>query len=207
MKQIFNILLLASVCTSSFTFTSCKETEEIGEYDNWELRNQLYIDSIAGVCEANADGKWVRICAFNLDEEAEISKGEKNHFIYVHKNVEGSGTYKPLYTDTVRAHYSGRLIPSFSYPKGYNFDKSYNGLTLDERTDVPYKFPPNQQTVGFTTALLQMVEGDDWTVYIPNYLGYGSSAQNSVPAYSTLIFDIKMARIYKLGIDTDAKWY
>lgn len=177
----------------------------MSEYDNWEVRNQLFIDSIAKVCETNADGKWVRFCAYNLDSEYEAQKGDKNHYIYVHKNVEGTGTYKPQYNDTVRVHYFGHLIPSMSHSKGYNFDKSYNGYTLDEKTDVPAKLATNRNVTGFTTSLMQMVEGDDWTIYIPAFLGYGS-ADNPVPANSVLIFELKLAKVYVYGKDTDTTW-
>ena len=45
---------------------------------------------------------------------------------------------------------------------------------------------------GFTTALMSMHRGDHWTVYIPHQLGYGTSASGTVPAYSTLIFDLRL---------------
>ena len=41
-----------------------------------------------------------------------------------------------------------------------------------------------------------MVEGDDWMVYIPYRLGYGTSDHGTIPAYSTLQFRIHMAAVY-----------
>ena len=38
---LFSILLLA------LAFTACSETEETGKYDNWQARNEAFIDSIA----------------------------------------------------------------------------------------------------------------------------------------------------------------
>jgi len=53
-----------------------------------------------------------------------------------------------------------------------------------------------------------MVEGDRWKIVVPYYLGYGeSSSLTTIPNYSTLIFDVKLARIYKYKIDTDTTWH
>jgi FKBP-type peptidyl-prolyl cis-trans isomerase FklB len=40
-----------------------------------------------------------------------------------------------------------------------------------------------------------MPVGSKWRVYIPYYLAYGSSGSTSIPAYSTLIFDMKLLEI------------
>jgi FKBP-type peptidyl-prolyl cis-trans isomerase FklB len=45
---------------------------------------------------------------------------------------------------------------------------------------------------GFATALQHMHRGDHWRVTIPYQLGYGTSDYNSIPGYSTLIFDIRL---------------
>ena len=44
-----------------------------------------------------------------------------------------------------------------------------------------------------------MHKGDHWTIYIPYQLGYGSSKTGSVPAYSTLIFDLRLVGIAHVG--------
>ena len=48
---------------------------------------------------------------------------------------------------------------------------------------------------GWTVALQHMVEGDKWEVWIPQGLGYGSTAYGSIPAYSTLIFEIEVVEV------------
>lgn len=212
MKKLLYILILFSFNFSLFILTSCSEKEEVGEYDDWQQRNAAFIDSIAKVCDKNADGKWERICSFNLNDSIEALAPNNMHYIYVHKLEDGNGSYKPLYNDSVRAHYLGRLIPSSSYSEGKIFDKSYSTYKLNELTDVPTLFGVNAGTnalvYGFSTALMHMKEGDNWRVYIPSYLGYGSSESSStIPAYSTLIFDIKLARIYKYKQDTDTSWH
>lgn len=209
MKKLLYILLFFTFQLSFLTLTSCTEKEEIGEYDNWQKRNAAFVDSIANVCRKNADGKWERICAFNLNDSVEALSQNNMHYIYVHKLEEGSGKYQPLYNDSVRVHYLGRLISSLSYSEGKIFDKSYSTYILNELTDVPSLIGVSSVVCGFSTALMHMKEGDNWRVYIPSYLGYGTkdSGSSNIPAYSTLIFDINLARVYKYKVDTDTSWH
>ena len=170
-----------------------------------------YIDSIAQVCRTNADGKWVALRAFDLGT-SQTEDNDPQHYVYVHKlghDTKYTSDYCPQYNDSVRMHYSGRLIPSDSYADGFNFNRSYYGYTLDEETDVPTLMGVNGLVSGYKTALMEMVEGDEWRIYIPYYLAYNSSAQSTagIPAYSTLIFDVKLIRIYRYMIDTNTKWW
>ena len=122
----------------------------------------------------------------------------------------GTGTASPYYNDSVDIHYEGRLIPSPSYADGYPFDKSYSGV-YDPDVTQPCRFTSSSGALyaprpadfikGFSTALQHMHKGDRWRVTIPYQLGYGSSDQGSIPAYSTLIFDIRLTDFwtYKKG--------
>lgn len=191
----------------SLSIASCTEKEEVGEFDNWQVRNINFLDSIAKVCDANADGSWERILSFNMDPEVEAQAPNNLHYIYVQKLEKGSGKYQPLFNDSVRVHYMGRLAPSASYPQGYVFDKSYSTYTYNPATDVPTLMAVSGVVTGYSTALMHMVEGDRWRVYIPYYLAYGTSASNSIPGYSTLVFEISLARIYKYKVETDTSWH
>lgn len=191
------------------TLCACSEHEAEGEYDNWTERNQHYIDSIAHVAEVNADGTWQRIKAFNLGDDESVYEGRVECFVYVKKLKTGTGTTSPYYNDTVRVHYSGRLIPTAQHPAGYCFGKSYSTSTLNEQTDVPTKFGMSSLTKGFATALMHMHEGDRWLVYVPQQLAYAESkyTEATIPPYSTLIFDVQLARIYRFKIDSDTSWH
>lgn len=196
---------LVAICTMFFA-VSCEESEEVSEYDNWKPRNEHYLDSIASLARGNADG-WVQIPAYTMGDFIG-EDGNKSYYIYVKKLELGAGSYRPQDGDSVRVHYQGRLMPTASYPQGMVFDKSYATNYLNETTDVPTLFAVNTSTVvGFTTALMHMVEGDRWKVVIPQYLGYQDSATGDIPAYSTLIFDIKLARIYRNGDKSDTSWH
>ena len=186
-------------------FTSCSESdEEVTEFDNWQQQNERYLDSLATV--ARKGNGWTMYKSFNLGDPLDMN-ANNNYYIYVQKLENGTGTEHPLYNDSVRVHYIGHLIPSASYPDGYCFDKSFKGDVLNIETDVPTLFGVNGLVKGFSTALMNMVEGDHWRVVIPYYIGYGTSEDINVPGYSTLIFEMYLARIYRYQKDTNTQWY
>lgn len=197
-----NFKLLSLLALMLFAFTSCEETEETPEFGNWEKRNEQYLDSIATVARANADGAWKVFLADGLDGSKEWGN---EYYVYCNVLQAGDGTVSPAYTDTVLVNYSGRLIPSKSYPKGFEFDASYSG-ELDPAFDVPVKFPLAGTISGFSTAIQHMVAGttnttgDIWKVYISSELGYGSAEQSGIPASSTLVFDINLVSFTPTGV-------
>lgn len=187
------ILLLALV--AALTFTACDETEEAGEFDNWQKRNEAYIDSIAKVARTNADGDWKVFLAYGLVDSLQWSN---QYYVYCHIIEEGEGNEMPMFNDTVLVNYRGRLIPTKSYDLGYIFDESFTGA-LDPETDVPTKLNLAGCVRGWTTAMTQMVKGDIWRVYIPSELGYGQSGQGAIPGYSTLVFDMNLIDFERIG--------
>lgn len=199
MKKLKVLFLFLSIAL--FGFTSCEETVEVSEFDDWQNRNIAFIDSIASVARANSDGNWKIFPATGLDEGKEHAN-EYNVYCYVLQ--AGDGTGHPAYTDTVNVNYSGRLMPSKGYPKGYLFDSSYEG-ELDPEFDVPVKLPLRGTVPGFCTAVQHMVagttpySGDIWRVYIPANLGYGAEATSGIPAYSALVFEINLVSFYPVG--------
>lgn len=201
LHKALSIIFPLGVMMSSLCLTSCEETAEIDEYANWKARNIEFIDSIAEVAKANADGKWLRILSFKLNE-TDIDGNPVEHdtedYIYCHIETEGTGTKSPTFSDTVQVNYRGRLIPTLSYPEGKVFDQSYKGA-LNPAINVPTKFSVGGVIVGWSTALQHMKNGDIWRVYIPAELGYGSSKQTDIPAYSALIFDMNLVSFHPIG--------
>ena len=176
-------------------FVSCEETAEVDEYANWKERNVEFIDSIAGVAEKNADGRWLKLLSYKLNEtdiNGQPAEYDNGDYIYCHVEEYGTGSAHPLHTDLVSVNYRGRLIPSISYPEGKVFDESYKGA-FNPALAVPRNFQMGDLITGWTTALLHMVEGDTWCVYIPAKLGYNATEKEGIPAYSTLIFDLNLA--------------
>ncbi|MBQ2436329.1 MAG: FKBP-type peptidyl-prolyl cis-trans isomerase [Bacteroidaceae bacterium] len=185
----------------SLLFTSCEETAEVDEYANWKERNIAFIDSIAAMAEADADGEWMRILSFklnNTDVNGNPADFDNEDYIYCQIIEKGMGAVSPKFTDTVQVNYRGRLIPTLSFPEGKVFDQSYKGA-INPATAVPAKFSVGGVIVGWSTALQHMVKGDIWRVYIPADLAYGSSKQTDIPANSALIFDMNLVGFYPIG--------
>ena len=202
LHSVFATTLPLGMAIGSLCLTSCEETAEVDEYANWKERNTEFIDSIARVAEADADGKWLKILSFKLNEtdiNGEPVVYDNEDYIYCRIIEEGTGTEHPLFTDTVQVNYRGRLIPTLSYPEGKVFDQSYKG-ELNPATNKPAKFNVGGVIVGWSTALQHMTKGDRWIVYIPAELGYGSRKQTDIPAYSTLIFDINLVDFSHVGV-------
>ena len=191
--RMFTLSLLACLCI----FASCEDTVEPGDYDNWQERNLQYIDSIAALARAEGSA-WKMFPATGLDSTVDWPD---EYYVYCQVLQAGDGTEHPDYSDTVVVNYSGRLIPTKTYPKGMVFDASYSG-ELEPEFDVPVELPLAGTVPGFYTALQHMVagktclSGDIWRVYIPANLGYGATAKSGIPAYSTLIFDINLVSFY-----------
>ncbi len=191
LSSVFFCLLLSS----SVSLLSCSEenTEE-GEYDNWQVKNDEMTSQWAS--QAN-NGTYNKILTYSKDASAQNLKS--SDYIYVETLTSGSSAESPIYTDTVRVAYRGRLLPSKTYSDGYVFDQTYlkdfDWLTANVRD-----LAVSGLVDGFSTALMNMHRGDRWCVRIPYQLGYGSVAQgSSVPAYSNLVFDIVLQDFWHPG--------
>jgi len=95
--------------------------------------------------------------------------------------VAGDGEM-PTPNDTVTTHYHGTLID------GEVFDSSV------DRGD-PASFPVSGVISGWTEALQLMPVGSKWRLFVPADLAYGSQQRGSIPANSTLIFDVELLEI------------
>ncbi len=179
--------------SASLVVTSCDETDgAVNPYFNWVERNQLYIDSIAKVAQANPE-QWRMIHTYKFDAPMGDLSFDTNDYIYCKVLEKGTGTVRPVYTDSVSTHYRGQLIPLYN-GSTVVFDQSYKG-ELNTDFAQPVTFSVQGVIEGWTTALQHMVEGDRWEVYIPSRLGYGQAAMDAIPTNSTLIFDMQLVKV------------
>lgn len=186
---------LVHLFTLSLLLSSCSEenTEE-GEYDNWQVKNEAMTDQWA--TQAN-NGTYSKILTYSKDAAAQDLKS--SDYIYVETLTTGSGAESPIYTDTVRVAYRGRLLPSKTYSEGYVFDQTYLN-EFDWQTASVHDMVVSGLVDGFSTALMNMHKGDHWRVRIPYQLGYGTSGQGTtIPAYSNLVFDIVLQDFWHPG--------
>lgn len=221
MSRLNVAMLLTLVVT---LFASCSETDDGDtEYQNWESRNNEYFESIyqqAKTAIDDGDTSWLIIKSWSKVNGLKVYTygrelgGSHTDCIVAHVVSQREGEEhdeiqelssetslypSPLYSDTVRVHYRGRLIPSASYSDGKQFDSSWQG-TYDTSSMVPAKMSISSMIDGFTTALMSMHVGDRWEIYIPWQLGYGSSSSSSsIPNYSVLRFDITLHSFCKPG--------
>lgn len=177
----------------SFSIASCDETDgAVDPYFKWEERNQLYIDSIAQVAKANPD-KWKVIHTYKFVPPLNDLHPDVNDYIYCRVIENGTGTMKPLFTDSVATHYRGQLIPLYDGQKVV-FDQSFQG-ELNQEVAVPVTFSVSGVVEGWQIALQEMVEGDRWEVHIPYQMGYGIYGSSSIPGYSALVFDMTLVKV------------
>ncbi len=188
LKQYLFIVL--SLCA----LASCSEEDDtVSEFSDWQQKNETYFEQQYQAHSVQSDTKFV-VPNWKQASSKPLKDIDHTQCVLVDVLEKGpeSETATPLFTDSVQVHYSGRLIPSPHYPNGYEFDKSYL-TTYDPEVDVPSEFLLSGNIVqGFSTALQHMHRGDHWRVIIPYQLGYGTSEYNSIPGYSTLIFDIRL---------------
>ena len=88
----------------------------------------------------------------------------------------------PTPTDTITVNYEGTLL------NGQIFDSSF-------QRGKPATFELGGLVQGWIDALQEMRPGDEWIVYIPPSLGYGSEAKGPIPANSVLVFRLQLIAI------------
>lgn len=97
--------------------------------------------------------------------------------------------YKILETGKVSVSPGARaLLPCItkgSLIDGREFDNSY------ERS-CPDALRLSDVIEGWQVALQKMHVGDKWIIYIPYTMGYGNKSVDSIPAYSTLVFEVEL---------------
>jgi FKBP-type peptidyl-prolyl cis-trans isomerase FklB len=191
------VLTAVCLCCLCCLVSSCSETSgEEDEYANWQQRNEVYFASLADSLSKDPT-KWRRIKNFSLDPNTE---GKATDYIYVKTIAPGGDSESPVFTDSVRISYQGRIIPTTNYPQGKVFDGTVYG-TYSMATNATTRMKLSTLVVGMETALQHMHRGDYWRVYIPQEMGYGNRDQTSsgIPPYSVLIFDLTLVDFSPAG--------
>ncbi len=173
MKKIYYFIFLLF---TSLTFVSClDDNDNSGEIEAWKLENENYFARMKDTI--GEDGKKY------YSELASL--GYPEYKVLYHIVDSGKvGTQPPFFTSTVNVDYSGRLINTTEY-----FDENYG-----------FQSEVTKLIQGWQIVLQNMPVGSVWQVVIPWELGYGASATSSIPAYSTLLFTIKLNSIPGLEI-------
>ncbi|MEX2608222.1 MAG: FKBP-type peptidyl-prolyl cis-trans isomerase [Kiritimatiellia bacterium] len=89
---------------------------------------------------------------------------------------------KPESTDTVKVHYTGRLL------NGEVFDSSV-------QRGEPVEFPLNRVIPGWTEGLQLMSPGSKYRFWIPSELAYGENAPPAIGPNQVLDFEVELIEI------------
>ena len=178
-------------------FVSCEETKEPSKYDNWEARNDAFIDSLQQVFDARTDPELLYV-------QDSRNKSQKIFYKKIKSVAEGQS---PYYTSKVSAFYRGMFINEEVFgitPKQKYYTRLYKQLDVFDgnfksddpsENDSPTNFAVSEVVSGWIEVLQHMKPGERWEVYIPWRSAYGSSSNGAIPACSNLIFDITLLEI------------
>ncbi|MBE0364849.1 FKBP-type peptidyl-prolyl cis-trans isomerase FkpA [Pseudoalteromonas ulvae UL12] len=183
------------------------DKKELGFELDQALLIKGFQDALAG--SAKIDDEKIREVLTQLDTdvrakqaeqakiEAEENKAKGVAFLAENSKREGVTTTEsglqyevitagegaqPAETDVVVVHYKGTLID------GTEFDSSY-------KRNEPVNFPLNRVIKGWTEGVQLMSVGSKFKFAIPSELAYGDRATGSIPAHSTLIFEVELLDI------------
>ena len=183
------------------------DKKEIGIELDQALLMRGFEDALAG--NAKIDEEKIREVLTALDEsvrtkqeekakvESEKSKAEGEKYLADNAKKEGvmvteSGLQyevmsegegaKPVATDVVKVHYKGTLLD------GTEFDSSYS-------RNEPTTFPLNRVIPGWTEGVQLMPVGSKFKFVIPPELAYGDQDTPSIPANSTLVFEVELLKV------------
>ena len=174
MKKCWHIALML-LCVLFVSSCGGGDDDEIID-DVWKVENE------AAFAETGKSPGY-----FKLLSEA------NNGFVYYKpiKNGDGKQVY---YNSKLKVYYKGSLIDGTVFDHK-EFDDGIPFSCTPSPTVASEDSKYSSVISGWTVALQHMVEGDKWEVWIPQGLGYGSTAYGSIPAYSTLIFEIEVVEV------------
>lgn len=167
-------------------FSSCSKNEKFD--DSWKLENEAQFAKIA-----------------SNSEYTKLNSSSNKGFV-MYKIIEsGDGDESPNFTDYVKIRYTGwfkRIWQNSDTYKNEQGDIITNKIVFDStpNSSIPSTFNLNPNNPfglidGLSTALQHMKIGDIWEVWIPSKLGYGSIVKGSIPAYTTLVFEVELVEI------------
>lgn len=107
-----------------------------------------------------------------------IEATKDSHGFYYRIDAAGTGTH-PDACSEVSVNYKGMLT---------------NGTIFDQANEV--RFQLKGLIEGWQAGIPLIGKGGKITLYLPPSLGYGSSANNGIPANSILIFSIDLIKVY-----------
>lgn len=114
-----------------------------------------------------------------------IEQSPRPSGLYFISKRKGKGQ-RPEPGDSVKVHYKGLLL------NGQKFDSSY-----DRDKPFTFKLGANKVIPGWEEGVALMKQSGKARLIIPSHLAYGEKGLGeTIPPYSTLIFDIELLKVY-----------
>ncbi|MEM6805710.1 MAG: FKBP-type peptidyl-prolyl cis-trans isomerase, partial [Bacteroidota bacterium] len=121
------------------------------------------------------------ILAFAEAEGLDLARTDSG----LHYVIEKIGSGKQAEANKeVSVHYTGRLL------NGGKFDSSH-----DRNRPISFPLGTGKVIQGWDEGIALFKEGGKGKLIIPSYLGYGGRDMGSIPANSTLVFDIELLEV------------
>ncbi len=211
-----HILILSALVLAALpAIVSCSDNDDdkVNDYRDWQSRNEAYFKTTSATAKkaiqsakqaygANWEQhcEWRTFLSYSLNPTASSNTPSDSIYVKIVKTGTGSGC--PMGSDSIRAFYYGKLIPTDSHPNGYMFDHSGQSTMVskifDHNISVPSKFKVTDCVRGFATALQHMHIGDRWIIYVPNKMAYDTE-RTGIPLKSMLIFEVELVQYARPG--------
>ena len=169
-------LLLKGIATAAAGKDSPYELEKIGpKMDEFmQKKQQAYLSKLKDKNSGENEAYFKK-----LDDNKAVVKLPSGLRYEIVQQGDGAA---PKPTDTVKVHYTGKLID------GSVFDSSV-------QRGEPAEFPLDQVIAGWTEGIQKVNKGGKIKLYVPPQLAYGDDGRPGIPPGSTLIFDVELLDI------------
>jgi FKBP-type peptidyl-prolyl cis-trans isomerase FkpA len=160
------------------------DTEKLTD-DELRAALEAFEKTVGEKMQAKAEADAQAALKAGEDFRAEFEKEEgvtKTDSGLLYKVLTPADGEKPEATDTVEVHYVGTLMD------GTKFDSSY------DRNETA-TFPLNRVIPGWTEGVQLMPVGSKYKFVIPSELAYGAQDTPTIPANSTLVFEVELVSI------------
>lgn len=117
-------------------------------------------------------------------DQVNNSNNNKAMELKIETTQEGTGERVIKNGDTISVHYTGKLT------NGSKFDSS-----VDRGTPFTFQIGQGMVIEGWEKGFIGAKVGEKRTLTIPAEMGYGSRDMGTIPANSTLIFDVEVIAI------------
>lgn len=176
----------------------------------------LKIERVQSLEEAMAE-RTALVAKYSAEEKTNLDKYIADNKLVLlttpsgvkYKITKPSALRKPKTGDTVYVNYTGRLLNGKVFDSSVASVAKAAGLEQPGRTYEPISFPLGTEQIiqGWNIGVALLGIGGKATLYIPSTLGYGErgSGDNTIPPFSTLVFDVELVKIKSAGAAISAK--